>query len=121
MTEQPIAPSPSGEVPLPRTSTMAIVSLILGALTWVMLPVVGAIAAVITGHMAKKEIRESGGWLTGDGLASAGLVLGYVHLGLAVLGMCLTAALIALGVITPFLCLPFGNQFDLVQGALIGA
>jgi hypothetical protein len=120
MTEQPAIPPPPGEVPLPRTSTMAIVSLILGALSWVMLPVVGAIAAVITGHMAKKEIRESGGWLTGDGLATGGLILGYVHLGLAVIGMCVTAVLLALGIVTPFLCLPFSNQYDSVLGALIG-
>jgi len=51
----------SPETPLPRTSTMAIVSLITGILAYVMLPFVGAIAAVITGHLAKKEIRESGG------------------------------------------------------------
>jgi hypothetical protein len=99
---------------------MAIVSLILGALSWVMLPVVGAIVAVVTGHMAKKEIRESGGWLTGDGLATGGLVLGYVNLGLAVIGVCFLMALAALGIAIPALCLPFSNQYDSVLGALIG-
>ncbi len=45
----------------------------------------GAIAAVILGHLAKKEIRESGGRLSGDGMALAGLILGYVQIGLVVL------------------------------------
>jgi hypothetical protein len=120
MTEQPAIPPPPGEVPLPRTSTMAIVSLILGALSWVMIPGVGAIAAVITGHLAKKEIRESGGWLTGDGLATGGLVLGYVQLALSVIGVCFLVVLAALGIALPALCLPFSNQYDSVLGALIG-
>ena len=38
--------------------------------------------------MAKGEIRNSGGTLSGDGLATAGLVLGYIGIGLTVLGIC---------------------------------
>ena len=48
-------------------------------------PVVDAIAAVVTGHLAKKEIRESGNTLGGDGMALAGLLMGYIQLGLFVL------------------------------------
>jgi hypothetical protein len=33
----------------------------MGIIGWVLLPLVGSIIAVITGHMAKKEIRESQG------------------------------------------------------------
>jgi hypothetical protein len=99
---------------------MAVVSLITGILAWFMLPIVGAIAAVITGHLAKKEIRESGGWLVGDGLATAGLVLGYAHLALALLGLCLTLAFIALGIASPLLCLPFTNSLDTGLRALAG-
>lgn len=85
---------PSAPVPA-QTSTMATVSLVTGIASWVILPLIGAVVAVITGHMAKKEIRESGGQLTGDGLATAGLVLGYIQLGLTVLGVCLFACIIA--------------------------
>jgi hypothetical protein len=99
---------------------MATVSLITGILAWFMLPIIGAIAAVITGHVARKEIRESGGWLVGDGLAAAGLVLGYAHLALAVLGLCVALVFIALGLATPFLCLPFTNSFDAGLRALAG-
>ncbi|MBE0409159.1 MAG: DUF4190 domain-containing protein [Anaerolineales bacterium] len=71
-----------------QTSTLAIVSLVSGILSWVLLPFVGSIVAVITGHMAKREIRESLGKLSGDGMATAGLILGYVQLALTVLGIC---------------------------------
>jgi hypothetical protein len=38
------------------------------------------IAPIILGHMARTRIRESGGFKTGDGLAIAGLVIGYIQL-----------------------------------------
>lgn len=69
----------------PPTSSLSLTSLIMGIVGWVLLPVVGAIIAVITGHMAKKEIRESRGLLGGDGLATAGLILGYSNI---ILGAC---------------------------------
>jgi hypothetical protein len=92
-----------------QTSTLAIISLIAGICGWTVLPTLGAIVAVITGHMAKNEIRDSRGALTGDGLATGGLILGYVHLALAVVGICL-AILAFAGLITlPFCFIPFGN------------
>lgn len=39
---------------------------------------VAAIPAVILGHQAKAKIQASGGALTGEGAAAAGLVLGYL-------------------------------------------
>lgn len=70
-----------------QDSTLAIVSLVTGILGWTILPFLGSIVAIITGHLAKKEIRESGGRLDGDGMALAGLILGYTMLGLALLGL----------------------------------
>ncbi len=66
-----------------QTSTLAVVSLVFGILAWVLIPLIGAVVAVITGHMARAEIRRSGGAIEGDGMAVAGLVLGYVSLLLA--------------------------------------
>jgi hypothetical protein len=83
-------PELQNKAPLP-TSSLSITSLIMGIVGWVLIPIVGGIIAVITGHMAKKEIRESKGLLGGDGLATAGLVLGYANL---VLGLCGCLALI---------------------------
>jgi hypothetical protein len=88
---------------LTQNSTLAIVSLIAGIASWVLIPFIGAVVAVITGHMAKKEIRQSVGRLTGDGMATAGLVLGYIQLGLTVLAVCCTAALLVTGTIPFFL------------------
>ncbi|MBS0192878.1 MAG: DUF4190 domain-containing protein [Proteobacteria bacterium] len=73
--------------PIRPTCSTATVSLIFGILTWFMLPFVGAVIAVIAGHMARAEIRRANGGLEGDGMAVAGLVLGYVHLGLALLAV----------------------------------
>ncbi len=77
-----------------QTSSMAVVSLVCGIATWVILPLIGAIIAVITGHMARREIRDSMGRLTGDGLATAGLVLGYLQLGLGLVAACLMVGLL---------------------------
>ncbi len=66
------------------TSTTAVVSLVFGILSWVLLPVIGAIVAIVCGHMARAEIRRSGGSLEGDGFAVAGLVLGWTHMALMI-------------------------------------
>jgi hypothetical protein len=71
---------------------MAIISLIAGILGLTFIPFLGSIIAVITGMMARKEIRESGGALAGDGLAVAGLVMGWIGVGLGALGVCIGLA-----------------------------
>lgn len=71
----PPAPAPA---PAPRqTSALAIVSLVLGLLGWTLLPLLGSLGAIICGHMARAEIRRSPETMDGDGLAIAGLVLGW--------------------------------------------
>ena len=71
------------------TSAMAIVSLVAGLLGWSLLPVIGSIAAIVTGHLARGEIRRRPDTLEGDGLAVAGLVLGYSMVAMAVIGVLL--------------------------------
>ncbi|HVV95857.1 MAG TPA: DUF4190 domain-containing protein [Rhodanobacteraceae bacterium] len=74
----------------PRTSGIAIASLVFGVLSWVALPVIGAILAVILGANARSEIRRAPpGAIDGDGMALAGLILGWVHLALfiAIIGL----------------------------------
>ena len=68
--------------PVPRTSGMAIASLVLG-----IVPVccVTPILAIIFGHCAMSEIRQSGGMVGGRGMALAGLILGYIWTGLMIL------------------------------------
>ena len=83
----------------PRTSSLAIVSLIFGILAWVFLPFVGALIAVICGHSARSEIRRAPpGSLDGDGLALTGLILGWIQLAFSVIAVAFVI-LIAIGAI----------------------
>lgn len=70
------------EVP---NSTNAVVSLVFGILGWTVLPLIGPIVAVITGHMARNEIRRNPGRLRGDGLALAGLILGWIQVAIMIM------------------------------------
>ena len=70
-----------------QTSTYAVIALIAGILGWTALPFLGSIGAIIFGHMARGEIRRSNGRLDGDGLAIAGLVLGWINAMLWILGV----------------------------------
>jgi type IV pilus assembly protein PilA len=75
----------------PTTSGMAIGSLICGFFFW-FLPT--SIIAVVLGHMSLSQIRKSAGRLTGQGMAIAGLVLGYM--GIAFIPFILIIAAIAI-------------------------
>lgn len=67
-------------VPARQTCTTATVSLIFGILSWCLLPIIGAIVAIVSGYMARGEIKRSNGTLDGEGIATVGLVLGWAHL-----------------------------------------
>jgi hypothetical protein len=76
--------TPPALPPPPQTSRLAISSLVLGILSLLCCYVFGGIPSVICGHMAKSRIRRSGGTLGGDGLATAGLITGYLGIALSV-------------------------------------
>jgi len=68
-TGAPLAPGVPAE-----TSGKAILSLVCGLLFFIPLAFV---AAIVFGHLGLSEIRKSAGRLKGEGMAIAGLVLGY--------------------------------------------
>jgi hypothetical protein len=70
-----------------RTNGLAIAALVSGLL---FITTIGAVLAVIFGHVAISQIKRSGGWQRGGGMAVAGLVLGYA--GIAVIGIALLSA-----------------------------
>ena len=74
--------------PLRQTSALAVVSLVMGIVGWTVLPFIGSLVAIITGHMARADIRRQPQSLEGDGLALTGLFLGWV----AVIGSLLVVA-----------------------------
>jgi Domain of unknown function (DUF4190) len=96
---QPVVVPPGTGVPVPQNSSKAVVSLVFGVVGFILLPLIAGIVAVVVGYNARKEIRESAGMLSGDGMATAGIILGWVNIGLTVLGICI-GTVILLGVFT---------------------
>ena len=77
-----------------RTSGYAIASLVLGIAGLTFFPLVPSILAVVFGGKARAEIRS--GVARGDGLATAGVVLGWVGIGLCALGVLIALLLLLL-------------------------
>lgn len=76
----------------PTTNPMAIGSLVL-SLLW--LGGLGSVGAVVLGHMGKREIARSQGRQSGDNLATAGLVIGYIGLAIMVIYLLIYVAALA--------------------------
>ncbi|MGY0505356.1 DUF4190 domain-containing protein [Luteimonas sp. e5] len=76
-----------GQPPARQTSALAVVSLISGLLSWLALPLVGSVVAIVCGHMARSEIRKQPQQLEGDTMAVIGLVLGWLQIGFVVLAL----------------------------------
>lgn len=108
-------PTPNYQPPA-QSSTLAIVSLIAGIAGWTIVPFLGSVVAVITGHMAKKEIRESAGRIGGESMATIGMVLGYAMIGFSLLGICIAIFALMLGVSLPFCFIPFANSGQFLAG-----
>jgi Domain of unknown function (DUF1707)/Domain of unknown function (DUF4190) len=74
-----------------RTNPLAACSLAFG-IGQIFLPFLGAVVAVVCGHLARRQIRKDGD--QGDAMAVAGLVLGYIGVAIPLL----IVAIIAIGV-----------------------
>ncbi len=70
------------------TNGMAIASLILGIAGLTVVPTIGSVLALILGYMAKRDIRQRPTESTGEGLATAGVVMGWIGVVLTVLAVC---------------------------------
>src|SRR5437773_3145186 len=86
-----------------QTNTLAIVSLAAGVGSFFahIIPGVGgftvALVAVVTGYMARNQIKQTGE--QGMGMATAGMIIGIVHLGaLIVLGLVLLILIFIFGI-----------------------
>lgn len=86
---QSLAPSPTLSGP-PQTSGKAIASLVCGVIN--IFPFF--IVAIVLGHISRSEIRKSAGRLKGEGIALAGLILGYM--GVVAIPIILIVAAIAI-------------------------
>ena len=85
-----------------RTSTngFAIASMVLG-IVWIYW--IGSILALVFGYVAWRQIRDSMGRQGGDGMAIAGIVLGWI--GVGVIAIIIVIAVVAAGT-------DDGNSFD---------
>ncbi len=92
LTQQQV--NPTGYVYGRGTNTLATVALVFGIGAYLVCPVVGAIVAVICGHVARRQIQRSGE--SGKGIATAGLILGYVQLVVIIGGFLVEVALLVL-------------------------
>lgn len=95
-------------LPLFAVLTLGIGSVL--ALCW--LPVsclspIGWLVGVISGHVANNQIKETGD--AGSGLAKAGLISGYVGLGLLLISICVITGLVASGASVPLIDEIFRN------------
>jgi uncharacterized protein DUF4190 len=80
-----------------ETNGKAIAALALGIAGFVIFPFVPSLLAVILGGQARAEIRGNPEE-DGDGLAQAGVILGWVGIGLSVLMLVLLVMVIGAGV-----------------------
>ena len=87
-------PPPANPQTVPHTPAVAIWSLILAVLSFTCGWLFTAIPAVICGHVARSKIRKSGGALGGKGIATAGLIFGYIALVLGIMGIPLLVSMI---------------------------
>jgi hypothetical protein len=86
----------------PQNSPKAVAALVVGIIS----PVLGlccaiiglvGIVAIVLGRNAQKEIAASGGRLTGEGMAKAGVILGIIGCSLAVIMTILNVVLLTMG------------------------
>jgi hypothetical protein len=85
-TPPPPPPPPPGHpphvlVPYRPYNVWAVVSISFGASTVIGTWFFGGIVAVVTGHVARHQVRRTGE--AGSSLALAGLIIGYVAIGLS--------------------------------------
>lgn len=77
--------------PTRQSHPLAVISLVAGILGVLPFPLMASLVAVVTGHLARAEIRRAPERYEGDGLALAGLILGYAMI---VLSLVLLTALV---------------------------
>ncbi len=92
----PVAPQHGYAPSLPKND-LAVWSLITGILSYVMCPILLGVAAIITGTMARRAADE--GLADNRGMATAGVILGWVNIGLSVLGIVLFFILLSAGLL----------------------
>jgi len=94
---------------MPRNNGLAVASLVCSIVTLFGL---GSVLGIVFGFVARHQIRESGGTQRGDGLALAGIIVGFATLALTILYF------VVLGVSAGSHCVHFGNSVSCSGGTI---
>jgi hypothetical protein len=90
--ELPVPPPPPTLATTPRRNVKAVWSLTLGIIGIWPLFLVASVPALVLGYSGKREIDRSGGMEGGRGLAIAGIVLGWIAVGMLLVFILLMVA-----------------------------
>ena len=101
-TPLPDAPAAEAGDLRPQTSTSAIIALVLSIVSWTFCPLITSIVAIVLAYQADKEIRNSDGRVTGQGLSFAAKIIAWINIGVSV-------ALIVLAVVVGLVLLVAGG------------
>ena len=82
-----------------RTEGSAIAALVMGILGIVGCPLILSIPAIIVGNQARNKIREDP-TLDGEGMARAGVILGWIGIGFAAVGIVFALLFLVFGAAT---------------------
>lgn len=84
----------------PPAAPAAVWSLVLGMLSILCFGAFAGIPAIICGHSARAKIRQTPSGCSGNGLALAGLIMGYFSTAITVLVLLLLGLLLAAGYVS---------------------
>ena len=87
-----IREAPASTAPA-RTSGLAIASLALGVIGFFAVPLIASVLAIVFGKQAERDLARDP-TLGGEGLARAGVILGWIGVAVAALGLILLVALV---------------------------
>lgn len=97
---QPGAPAASryGYEPAPPKNDLGVWALVTGILSYVFCPLVLGIAAIVTGTMSRRAADQ--GLANNRGMGTAGLILGWINVALAILGVAFFIFLLGAGLLS---------------------
>lgn len=79
-----------------ESNSKATAALVLGIVGLFVCPLICSAIALILGSQAKKEIAASGGMMSGESAATAGIILGWVGIVLSLIGIIIWAVIMAI-------------------------
>ncbi len=89
----------------PRVSGMAIASMVCSIAGFMMCFFIGQIVGIVLGYNARKEIKSSQGSISGEGFATAGIIIGWIGL---IIDLLLIAIMFMFGIFSVILPVFFG-------------